>query len=117
MNYVISKKCNSAISSFYHNVAKKYKHTYSKETMRKNIHDAYQSIFKIENGLLRRSPTLSRWNGYHMANTDKWYYAYRIEGDTIYVEDACHAQNMHEAIVRSELKPVFNLMERLERVK
>ena len=33
---------------------------------------------------------------YYMANTDKWYYAYTIEGDTITVVDACHAQNMHE---------------------
>lgn len=31
-----------------------------------------------------------------MANTDKWYYAYTIDGDTITVVDACHAQNMHE---------------------
>ncbi len=31
-----------------------------------------------------------------MANTDKWYYAYKIDGDTIIVVDACHAQNMHE---------------------
>ena len=31
-----------------------------------------------------------------MANTDKWYYAYTIEGDTITVIDACHVQNMHE---------------------
>lgn len=38
-----------------------------------------------------------------MANTDKWYFAYRIEGETIYVEDACHAQNMHEAITHRRL--------------
>ena len=31
-----------------------------------------------------------------MANTDKWYYAYTIEGDIITVVDACHAQNMHD---------------------
>jgi hypothetical protein len=31
-----------------------------------------------------------------MANTGKWYYAYTIEGDTIKVVDACHAQNMLE---------------------
>ena len=41
-------------------------------------------------------PTISQWAGYHMANTDKWYFAYTIEGDTITVVDACHAQNMHE---------------------
>ncbi|MBP5137313.1 MAG: hypothetical protein ILP23_08350 [Paludibacteraceae bacterium] len=40
--------------------------------------------------------TISRCAGYHMANTDRWYYAYIIEGDTITVVDACHVQNMHE---------------------
>ncbi len=33
---------------------------------------------------------------YTKGTTDKWYYAYIIEGDTIKVVDACHAQNMHE---------------------
>ena len=33
-----------------------------------------------------------------MANTDKWYYAYTIDGDTIDIRDARHAQNMHEEI-------------------
>ncbi len=51
-----------------------------------------------------------------MANTDKWYFAYRIEGETIYVEDACHAQNMHESIIKATLEPIFNLMERLDRI-
>ena len=46
--------------------------------------------------LLRRKPTIRRWEGCYMANTDKWYYAYTIEGDTITVVDACHAQNMHD---------------------
>jgi len=31
-----------------------------------------------------------------MANTDKWYYAYAFDGETVTVVDACHAQNMHE---------------------
>ena len=31
-----------------------------------------------------------------MANTDKWYYAYTIDGNTITVVDACHSQNMHD---------------------
>ena len=81
---------------FYHNVAKKYKHTYSKELMHKNIDEAISSAYEIEKTLLRRDPTIERWSGYYMANTDKWYYAYTIEDDTIIVEDACHAQNMHE---------------------
>ena len=56
----------------------------------------YDAIYCIERTLLRREPTLSRWKGYHMANTDKWYFAYTFDGETVTVVDACHAQNMHE---------------------
>lgn len=95
--YVISQEAFDKIDSFYENVALKYVNTYSFEKMEKNILDAYRSIYKIENGLLRRRPTLKRWKGYYMANTKKWYYAYTINDDTITVVDACHSQNMHES--------------------
>jgi hypothetical protein len=65
--------------------------------MYKNIDDAIDGMFQIENSLLRRKPTISQWAGYHMANTDKWYFAYTIDGDTITVVDACHAQNMRSS--------------------
>ena len=29
-----------------------------------------------------------------MAHAGNWYYAYSIEGNTIVIHDACHAQNM-----------------------
>ena len=66
--------------------------------MEQNVREAYTAMFQIERTLLRREPTLSRWKqkGYHMANTDKWYYAYTFDGDTVTVVDACHAQNMHD---------------------
>lgn len=96
LKYVIRKRCAQKIVSFYRNVSKKYKHTYSEELMHKNVDDAYDAIFQIERSLFRREPTISRWRGYYMANTDKWYYAYKIEGDIITVVDVCHAQNMHE---------------------
>ena len=98
MKHVIRKRCAQKITTFYRNVSKKYKHTYSQELMEKNVHDAYDSMFQIERTLLRRKPTISQWAGYHMANTDKWYFAYTIDGDTITVADARHAQNMHEEI-------------------
>ena len=94
MRYVIKRRCAQKITTFYQNVSKKYKHTYSLELMEKNVNDAYDDMFRIENGLLRREPTIERWKGYHMANTDKWYYAYVIDRDTVTVVDACHAQNM-----------------------
>ena len=96
MKYIIEKKCFLNISTFYINVAKKYKHTYSSELMHKNMDEAIDGIYQIEKELLRRKPTIKRWQDCHMANTDKWYYAYKIDDDTITVVDACHAQNMHD---------------------
>ena len=94
--YKIRPLARRKIITFYSNVAKKYKHTYSEELMHQNVDDAVDAMYQIERTLLRRDPTISRWAGYHMANTAKWYFAYTIEGDTITIVDACHAQNMHE---------------------
>jgi len=97
-SYIISRLAHDKIHSFYTNVARKYSHTYSISLMIKNINEAYDSIYSIENGLPRRRPIMNRWAGYHMANYKKWYYAYRIDGNTIYVVDACHSQNIHDSI-------------------
>ena len=70
MRYRVKKQCSRKINSFYHNVSKKYKHTYSEELMHKNIDDAINSIYQIERTLLRREPTIAKWAGYYMANTD-----------------------------------------------
>ena len=59
-----------------------------------NIDEA--TMRRINPGLTRHQPSLTRWSNYHMANTDKWYFAYTIDDDTITIVDACHAQNMHE---------------------
>ena len=67
--------------------------------MHKNIDEAIDSMYQIERTLLRRMPTNPKWLDFHMANTDKWYFAYTIEDDTIIVVDACHAQNMKDIIV------------------
>ena len=98
-NYVISLKVHDEIYNFYTNVAKKYQHTYDYVDMMRDINNAYDAIYQIENGLLRRQPTISRWQGLFMATSQnkRWNFAYTIHGDTIYVEDACHAQNMHES--------------------
>ena len=94
--YSISVQCYKKIYSFYYNVALKYRHTYSEELMHKNIDDAIDSMYQIEKTLLRRTPTISEWLGLHMANTDKWYFAYTIEDGLIIILDARHAQNMHD---------------------
>ncbi len=101
---VISGLVHKKIYSFYTNVAKKYSNTYSIELMRTNIADAYDSIKMIECGLMRRKPSLKAWKHFHMATSKdgRWNFAYRIKGNTIYVEDACHSQNIHETGILSE---------------
>ena len=97
LRYVVKSRAAQKIYTFYSNVARKYRHTYDKDDLKRNVRDALYSIYSIENGLQRREPTIARWTerGYFMANTDKWYFAYTFDGSTITVVDACHAQNMH----------------------
>lgn len=96
MRYIIKPKAIFKIRTFYRNVFKKYRHTFSYENMEACINKAVDSMYLIEYSLLRRRPTIPHWQqeGWHMANEGKWYYAYTIDGDTIIIEDACHAQNM-----------------------
>ena len=98
MRYLVRRRSTDKIIRFYKNVSKKYKHTYSEELMRTNVTEAYDAMFLIEHSLLRRRPTIARWQkeGWHMATAGHWYYAYTIESDTIIIQDACHNQNMHE---------------------
>ncbi len=95
-NYVVKPRAQQKIRLFYRNVARKYKHTYDYADFMANVRDAVFSIYQIERTLLRRNPILPRWEGYYMANTDKWFFAYTIEDNTITVVDACHAQNIHK---------------------
>lgn len=76
--YIIKPRAQLKIRSFYKNVARKYRHTYDYDDFMRNVHDALFSIYDIECTLLRREPAIERWKGYHMANTDKWYFAYTI---------------------------------------
>ena len=94
-NYHIMPLAARKIRSFYRNVSLKYSNTYSYDDMYRNINEAVDAIYGIEQSLLRRKPTLERWQGCHMARAGKWYYAYIISGNTIVIKDACHAQNMH----------------------
>lgn len=66
--------------------------------MRKHISEYVDSMYLIEQSLLRRRPTLKRWQDqrWHMAHAGHWYYAYTINDDTVTIEDARHEQNMHE---------------------
>ena len=94
--YEVTPRASRKIWTFYRNVAKKYRHTFDAEDIVKNAQNAIRNMGQIEQTLLRRKPTLNRWQGFHMAHAGKWYYAYSIREDLIVIEDACHEQNMHE---------------------
>lgn len=98
----ISDTAILAIETFYENVAKKYRHTYDYSLMRKNIDEILGRMSKIENGLSRLTPSIKRWEGRgFMARTNgskQWFFLYTIDGDTVYVLDACHAQNMKDPV-------------------
>lgn len=94
--YEVSTRASRKIWTFYRNVAKKYRHTFDTEDLIRNVQRAIRNMEQIEQTLLRRKPTLSRWKGFHMAHAGKWYYAYSINDDTIIIEDACYEKNMKE---------------------
>jgi len=94
--FIVKPMAARRIWSFYRNVAKKYSNTYAEEDIARDVKRTVRSIRLIESRLLRRTPTVSRWKSKYMAHSGCWYYAYIIDGDTIIVVDACHAQNMHE---------------------
>ena len=53
--YLYTKRTAAKIRSFYKNVAKKYRHTYSYEDMERNVRDAFFAIYDIERTLPRRT--------------------------------------------------------------
>ena len=69
---------------------------YAFDDMLKYINNTVDAIYGIEHSLLRRQPAMKRWQNWHMAHADNWYYAYSIDGDIITIHDACHQQNIHD---------------------
>lgn len=94
--YVVKPLASQKIWSFYRNVALKYPNTFAEDDLIRNAKREVRSMRLIETELLRRIPIIERWKGKYMAHSGNWYYAYTIDGDTITIHDACHAQNMHE---------------------
>ena len=52
-----------------------------------------------------------------MATCNNWAFAYTINGDTINVVDARHAQNMHEEVELDIITPILELMNRMDMVR
>ena len=93
-NYIIKPLAVRKVRSFYRNVSLKYPNIYSYDDMLVYINKTVDAIYCIEKSTLRRRPTIERWKNWYMAQAGNWYYAYSIDGNTITIHDACHAQNM-----------------------
>ena len=48
LKYIIKPRANRKIFSFYQNVAKKYRHTYDKTDLKRDVQNAVFSIYQIE---------------------------------------------------------------------
>ena len=94
-NYIIRPLAIRKIRTFYWHVHISYSNTYAYADMLRYINNTVDAIYGIENTIPRRTPTIERWKGKHMAHSGNWYYAYTIDGDTITIHDACHQKNMH----------------------
>lgn len=124
MIYEIGVKAIQSIENFYHNVAKKYRNTYDYNLMSKNIDDTIDSIYsiKLDSKSIEPNWGLAKYSQYgcRMIHIKRWYFVYIIEGDSIVVIDACHAQNMHEVKDYPEipeLSEFHSWMRRLDEVK
>ena len=118
MKVVVNKKALQSISTFYHNVRKKYKHTYSKEQMEKNIDEVCDAIQSIkDNG---KVPILQKHKikGYKEATWKRrgtkvdWYFEYIVETDEnndyiIHVYEAINFRNMHENVQYLQKKALY----------
>ncbi|KAA6301519.1 MAG: hypothetical protein EZS26_002263 [Candidatus Ordinivivax streblomastigis] len=101
MKVIIKTKAFMKIYNFYLNVAKKYKHAWSMEESIRHVEKVTQEAYKVGTQLSKREPYFRpNWRNYSVdySKATGWYFAYRIENDTIYVEDAENYRNMSNLI-------------------
>jgi hypothetical protein len=99
MQQVIQDRVYRRIRQFYDNARLKYPNTYSRANADRDIDKVHDELYKVGTQLCTRNYTIiSRWNGYLVdySTKVKWYFAYRIEDDVIYVEDAENYRNMSD---------------------
>ena len=68
--------------------------------MVKNVNDAYDSIFKSKN-TSEREPTMARWKGYHMANTQQKMVFCIFDGWGYHYRHRCVSRSKHSRLSRA----------------
>lgn len=87
------------IHKFYYNAMLKYPNTYYPDDADRDIIKVVSELHKVGTRLWHKNDSiLSRWDGYLVdySTKVKWYFAYRIEDNAVYVEDAENYRNMSD---------------------
>lgn len=94
LHIIVDNLAIAQIMSFYNNVGLKFPHNNTGDVIEKYIDNAINSIYSLNNDKLLQEPYLNRWAGYKRITLGYWNLAVVVDGNTFYVKDACHRQNM-----------------------
>ena len=99
------------IRKFYDNAMLKYPNSYFPDEADRNVDKVCDEIYKVGT-LPKVNPNTSfvpkTWAGYFVSRSDTgWYFAYKIQGNTVYIYDAANHTNMSNQYP-SNFKPNHN---------
>jgi hypothetical protein len=77
---------------------KKYPNTYNIYDAEKDWNRVRNEIYKVGISLIPSDTTLPKWKEYNVCRSKltNWYFAYKIQNDTVYVYDAENGNNMSD---------------------
>jgi tRNA U34 2-thiouridine synthase MnmA/TrmU len=104
----IHKRVYNNISRFYYNVRRKYPNTNSYKQVLDQINKVYNEAYNVGTKLQKVNPSttyvISKWKGYNVdySKNTGWYFAYKIQNNTVYVYDAENGRNMSDEAYTSQ---------------
>ncbi|MDR0844650.1 MAG: hypothetical protein LBN71_05465 [Tannerella sp.] len=100
MEVIVRDRVYYRIQQFYNNARLKYPNTYSYTDAFNDYKKVEKELAKVGTQLYKKNNTIiQRWLDYQVdySRDTGWYFAYRVEQDTIYVYDAENARNMSDS--------------------
>ena len=97
MQIKVASKVHNRIKQFYYNAMLKYPNTYFPDDADRDIYKVTNELMKVGTRLWKKNNNiLLKWENYFVdySKVTGWYFAYRIEENTIYIEDVENYRNM-----------------------